>query len=215
MVNTFIISDSPRICASLLDYKRLGKQRVEAKQILDTIQNPSGWKNHPVCHLWKDNIDGLKYYINCMIDEWIRRGYKNTMEKYDISFKEEKDILPWFYYNKQIQNSMKAALLRKNPEYYKDILTLDDSDYINHGYIWTKKLTDKQLSQMKNGKFLPLKDICEKFGTGTPPQYRITKEFAQFWVEDKDINPETGREIKVGGTIYNDYMKAAKYYGLI
>ena len=39
MVNTFLPYSDFKRCAKVLDYKRLGKQRVEAKQIIDILEN--------------------------------------------------------------------------------------------------------------------------------------------------------------------------------
>lgn len=214
MVNTFILTNSPKKCVVLLDYRRLGKQRIEAKQIIDVIEKGNGgWSNHPVTKMWKDNIIGLKYYFNCCVDEWISRGYKNTMEKYEIEFTEESDILPWFYYNKQTQESFKASLLRKDTKYYTDKISCEE-EYLKHGYIWIGKLTNEQIEKMKKGDVLPLDEICEKFGSGTPPQYRISKELCEKWQKNKNINPITGRSIKNSGTLYKDYEKASKFYAL-
>lgn len=38
MVNTFYIDKDPKITAKILDDKRLGKQRVEAYQIIQVLQ---------------------------------------------------------------------------------------------------------------------------------------------------------------------------------
>ena len=35
--------------------------------------------------MWKKYVNELKKYTNEMIKEWIRRGYKNTMELYDFN----------------------------------------------------------------------------------------------------------------------------------
>lgn len=41
--------------AAALDYRRLGKQRIEAYQILQTLQNPEqrSWRNHPAVRMWR------------------------------------------------------------------------------------------------------------------------------------------------------------------
>ena len=114
----------------------------------------------------------------------------------------------------QIQESFKASLLRKNPEYYEKMWSCDE-DYMKNGYIWIHKLSKDQIEQMKKGIDLPLIDICEKFGSGTPAQYRISRELCQKWILRKHMNPETWRTIKESGTIYKDYEKASKFYGLI
>ena len=71
-----------------LDNKRLGKQRVETYQIISAItKRPKldgtpykGWLNHPCTVMWKNYVPALKQYMNISIEEWINRGFKNTME---------------------------------------------------------------------------------------------------------------------------------------
>ena len=44
---------------SQLDNKRLGKQRVETKYILDLLMqrtDKKGYANHPIVHMWKANL---------------------------------------------------------------------------------------------------------------------------------------------------------------
>ena len=75
-----------------LDYRRLGKQRIEAKQLLSIIEklaaNPQekiAWKNHPACRMWTNHLDALKYYYNLSVLTWKARGYNNTMQLMDFS----------------------------------------------------------------------------------------------------------------------------------
>jgi Pyrimidine dimer DNA glycosylase len=64
-----------------LDYRRLGKQRVEAMQILNTLAGRSrGWRNHPAVLMWKGYEPSLRMYLRCAILEWKRRGYVNNMK---------------------------------------------------------------------------------------------------------------------------------------
>ena len=56
--------------AKCLDYKRLGKQRVEALQIHNIIsgkRTTGGWINHPVVKMWTGYDQLLAYYHNTMI----------------------------------------------------------------------------------------------------------------------------------------------------
>ena len=75
--------------ARSLDYRRLGKQRVEAKQIMfalgveDSEERGRGWVNHPATKMWRGYEDTLRIYAIDICKEWIRRGYKDT-------------LLPWF-----------------------------------------------------------------------------------------------------------------------
>lgn len=55
-----------------LDYRRLGKQRVEAKQILNVLSpdyDKKGWRNHPAVLMWKGYEESLKYYYNLCVYE--------------------------------------------------------------------------------------------------------------------------------------------------
>jgi hypothetical protein len=110
----------PNIEQSLksLEFKRLGKQRVEAFQILNIIlkrTNSDAWKNHPVIKMWKKHPNALKLYYNQSIKEWISRGYKNNMKFEKIR---GKTIFPDWWGNKKFHDSHKSNLLRKNSEYY-------------------------------------------------------------------------------------------------
>ena len=64
-----------------LDYQRLGKQRVEALQILNALAGKSrGWRSHPAVLMWAGHEPSLRMYLRCAILEWKRRGYVNNME---------------------------------------------------------------------------------------------------------------------------------------
>jgi len=82
MVNTFLPYADFAQSASVLDMKRLGKQRLEARQIiriLEGTQTTNGYRNHPAVIMWKDNVEALKLYYNAIVKEWISRGYDGTL----------------------------------------------------------------------------------------------------------------------------------------
>jgi hypothetical protein len=148
MVNVFIPLSDPVEIAKVLDDKRLGKQRVEAKQIITIISGDAksnAWANHPVVLMWKDYLDELKYYYDIMIFEWIRRGYKNTMPLY--STKNKKIRMPWFMHCKPVILSHQASLLRKNyAHYHKHFPT--PKAYMDRSYLWVVK-SPKYLDEEK------------------------------------------------------------------
>lgn len=103
----------------VLDYRRLGKQRVETYQVLNILldRTPTkGWRNHPVTRMWSGYEEALKLYQNYTIQEWIDRGYKNTMSFEDINYKNI--VLPSWFGAKQFHKSHRSNLLRKDYEYY-------------------------------------------------------------------------------------------------
>lgn len=122
MVVTFVVDDDPKICAKELDNARLGKQRLEAKQIIDNLETVStkGFSKHPATLMWEGYTPALKYYFNCIVDEWISRGMKNEMKKYALDGKEEDIIFPWWFKNKQVQLSHVYSLYRKTWRNGKD-----------------------------------------------------------------------------------------------
>jgi Pyrimidine dimer DNA glycosylase len=102
--------------AAVLDRQRLGKQRVEAYQIMRAITLGGGWANHPIVGMWTGYEDALKLYSNVVVQEWIRRGYRNSMEIYDIAG----PIIeyPWWLGIEEVHASHRAALLAKDYPHY-------------------------------------------------------------------------------------------------
>jgi hypothetical protein len=106
-----------------LDYRRLGKQRVEACQIIRILQAVSqpkvnlggGYRNHPAVKMWRGHVNALKLYYNYALDEWIDRGYNNRMEKMPIH---GRIVFPKWFGNDKFHAAHRSNLLRKNPVYY-------------------------------------------------------------------------------------------------
>jgi len=122
--------------AKILDYRRLGKQRVEADQIYKILTGQStgnAWKNHPAVLMWKGYEDALLHYRNEMIGEWVFRGYNNTM-KYIIPSK--KPVYPDWLGNKAFHASHRANLLRKDYTFYSSYRWRED---VNMPYYWPTK----------------------------------------------------------------------------
>jgi len=121
-MQTFLPYESFEQSAQVLDWRRLGKQRVEGMQIINAINNPTqkGWVNHPATIMWKPYVNALKHYTNIMIREWISRGYNNNMEFYSIDemIKDDMVEFPHWLGNKKFHASHRANLLRKDYEYY-------------------------------------------------------------------------------------------------
>ena len=122
-----------------LDYRRLGKQRVEAKQILNVLLDRTttkGWRNHPIVRMWQGYEPSLQLYHNLCINEWINQGYNNNMELENIT---EPIVYPHWLGNKSFHSSHRANLLRKDLQYYSQFEWTENP--INP-YTWYD--TDKQ-----------------------------------------------------------------------
>lgn len=129
-MQTFLPVSSFEESAGILDYRRLGKQRVEARQILNALRNGGGWKNHPAVKMWRGYENALIAYGNAMICEWIMRDFKNTMEILDCGDIQELPL--WFGLDK-FHASHRSNLLRKDPEHYKVFGWSEPSDL---PYFW-------------------------------------------------------------------------------
>lgn len=111
--------------AQVLDRQRLGKQRVEAWQILNAIRGLSkGWVNHPATVMWRNYPEALAYYGLSMCDEWIARGYNDTMQNRFISLIDNSIFrveLPLWIDEENIVISHRSNLIRKRPDIYQPI----------------------------------------------------------------------------------------------
>lgn len=120
------------INAKLLDDQRLGKQRVEAMQILHILQGKQkGFSKHPIVKSWQGYEDGLKYYINCCIYEWVQRGMQNNMKVYDIP---DQIVVPWWVFWRPLIMSHRMMMTRKDKRYVGKFKV--DDGYADYGYIW-------------------------------------------------------------------------------
>lgn len=120
----FLPYDDPIKVAKILDNKRLGKQRIEVWQILKNLLiEKDRWYNHPAVKLvYSYEAWFTKIYFKAMLDEWKRRGYKNTksIQNYLTCLSYVKNINPvkphWL--RDEFCKRHQSNLLRKNYYYY-------------------------------------------------------------------------------------------------
>lgn len=132
-MQTFLPYPNIKKSLQVLDSRRLGKQRVEAYQILNIILNRTetkGWRNHPVVKMWKKYPNALKFYFNECIVEWKKRGYQNNMSLEKIKGKVR---FPLWFGNNNFHASHRSNLLRKNKDYYSKLGWTEKADL---GYVW-------------------------------------------------------------------------------
>lgn len=121
--------------AKVLDRQRLGKQRVECLQLLQTLNDPtSRFYNHVQTKIWIGYQDALATYSLIICKEWINRGYKDYIydriltyldKKYwyipitilqDTLGKERK--LPFWLGDDRVHISHQSRLLQKDFNHY-------------------------------------------------------------------------------------------------
>ena len=92
----------------------------------------NGFWSHPAVLMWFGYESSLKLYINAHIDEWLYRGYNNTI-KYHKTMKVIKR--PDWCDDEQFHINHKASLLKKFPEWYGEIFDADAiPEFVD--YLW-------------------------------------------------------------------------------
>ena len=81
-MQTFLPYPSFTASAAVLDYRRLGKQRVECYQIHRALTAGGGWAHHPAVTMWRGSVVALLQYGADMCFAWRARGYTDNMLPY-------------------------------------------------------------------------------------------------------------------------------------
>lgn len=118
-MQTFLPHANFAASARVLDNKRLGKQRVEAKQIMLALSNPRyGWQSHPAVNMWRGHSGALAFYGFTICTEWRARGFKDTLLPFFAEQLGNKDADPSWLGNAAFHASHRSNLLRKDPAHY-------------------------------------------------------------------------------------------------
>lgn len=150
-MQTFLPYADFRLSAQVLDVKRLGKQRVEVLQVLNSLDPEStsrGWSNHPAVRMWRGHEHALIYYGLVICSEWIGKGYKDTcfskiltksgnrssLEELESRYRSATaGFLPFWLGDDRFHASHRSNLLRKNPGWYGQFGWKESSDL---PYFW-------------------------------------------------------------------------------
>ncbi|MFC9250524.1 MSMEG_6728 family protein [Amycolatopsis thailandensis] len=78
-MQTFLPCLGFRASASVLDQRRLGKQRVETIQVLRALTVPDyGWRHHPAAAMWAGYEEALVRYGFDICEAWCETGRQDT-----------------------------------------------------------------------------------------------------------------------------------------
>lgn len=155
-MQTFLPYSDYKASAKVLDWRRLGKQRVECFQLLIALghaESPtanalaemlvplrpkaSSWVNHPCAKMWRGHEAQLALYMQACIDEWVARGYNNTMQAplllLDAAAAAPKP--PWLG-DERLHSTHRSNLLRKDPVHYGQFGWTEPPDL---EYFWPSK----------------------------------------------------------------------------
>lgn len=129
-MQTFLPYPDFRRSAQTLDRQRLGKQRVEAWQILRALAGETmGWRRHPAVLMWSGHEDSLREYGRAVCREWIARGYRDAMLE---RFAGPDDApAPSWLGDERLHRSHRRSLYRKDPKAYAAFVddALEEGDY--------------------------------------------------------------------------------------
>jgi hypothetical protein len=133
--------------ARALDTKRLGKQRVEVIQIVRALTVPGyAWASHPAVLMWKGYAEALGRYGLTMCEVWTERGFGDTcagtiiQDLWTFGIESVRGVgelaaagaLPSWLFDPELLRSHQSALVRKDPEHYRQRFpdVPDDLDYV-------------------------------------------------------------------------------------
>jgi len=138
-MQTFLPHSDFKISAKVLDRQRLGKQRVECLQILNTLlHKKKAWSNHPAVKMWQTYENHLVDYGVAVCEEWVGRGYKDTcLDKIkalqSLSPNGFKGMPPTWLGDPRFHSAHRAALLHKNYDHYKQF---NWAETLELNYVW-------------------------------------------------------------------------------
>jgi hypothetical protein len=144
-LQTFLPHPGFAASAQVLDDKRLNKQGLECKQILNVLLAPPdtkiGWANHPAVLMWRRHELQLCLYAIEMRKEWIRRGKNDTMLPWFEELRERLILegrsasLPEWWGREDVHASHRARLKQKDPEHYAQFGWVEEPCG-PEGYVW-------------------------------------------------------------------------------
>lgn len=122
-MNVFIIG-TPYETAQVLDERRLRKQIIECRQILDALNGKTkAWRNHPCTVQYEGYRQYLMNYHDCL---WLFANGEIEKAK-DISDVTDRWFKPLFH-TEPYFDSMKRRLYTKDPVHYAQWADLGTSD---------------------------------------------------------------------------------------
>jgi hypothetical protein len=136
-MQTFLPFENFAASAMVLDNRRLGKQRVECKQIyLALTEKDYGWKSHPAVKMWRGYESTLALYGQYMCEEWILRGFDDSLKPWFAERVAVDNPRPPWLGDEQLHRSHRSNLLRKDVVFYRSYFPFEPRDL---PYFWPVK----------------------------------------------------------------------------
>jgi hypothetical protein len=134
-VQTFLPYADFERSARALDLRRLGKQRVEAIQVIRGLTvSGYGWRHHPAVKMWRGCEEALGRYGLTCAQVWVELGHADTTAATiaaDLAaagvtgIRSQADLaearaLPAWLGDEAFHRSHRSALVRKDPGHYRE-----------------------------------------------------------------------------------------------
>ena len=128
-MQTFLPFPNFRQSAEVLDFRRLGKQRVEVLQILRALESTkkdAGWINHPAVKMWEGYQYALSIYgLECCV-AWENRGYNRGTTRDEILWRAKRysgtggipHAKPFWFGDDRFHSAHRRMLVWKMPDHY-------------------------------------------------------------------------------------------------
>ncbi len=148
-MQTFLPHPDFAASARVLDRRRLGKQRVEALQVLRALTVADyGWRRHPAVLMWCGYEEALTCYGLAVCRAWQADGRDDTCEpsiradflvatgrdavRTQAGLAEAGELPPWLG-RTELHRSHRSALVRKDPAHYAGYFSDADPEL---PYLW-------------------------------------------------------------------------------
>ena len=154
-MQTFLPLEGFAETAAVLDPRRLGKQRVEALQVLRALTVPGyGWRHHPAVRMWIGYPEAFARYGLEICEVWRRAGRPDTCAVALAAELAERcrvlrvrsqrelaaagEVPPWLGMA-AFHRSHRSALVRKDPTWYRRYFPDIEDDLPN---VWPRSDRD-------------------------------------------------------------------------
>ncbi|MET9155012.1 MSMEG_6728 family protein [Streptomyces griseoflavus] len=156
-MQTFLPYPGFQESALVLDRRRLGKQRVEAIQVLRGLIVPGyGWRRHPAVRMWTGYEEALVRYGLDICRVWRDLGHQDSCAATLVAdlagvrpgapvrgqreLAEAGELPPWLG-EEAVHRSHRSALLRKDPDVYRERFPGEPDDL---PYVWPSSDRDPE-----------------------------------------------------------------------
>jgi hypothetical protein len=158
-MQTFLPYPDFTASARVLDRRRLGKQRVEAVQVLRGLTVPGyGWRRHPAVRMWAGYEEALVRYGLDVCRVWREYGHQDSCAatlvadlaaarpgaavRGQAELAAAGELPPWLG-DEALHRSHRSALVRKDPDRYAALFPGVPDDL---PYVWPSSDREQPLS---------------------------------------------------------------------